>query len=818
MNGWKRAGILLLVFVFALVGSSLILNRGTEDQTVGLGDPTLPQISFMVADQPLNELAGYTSEMDITAMRDTITPVDGDGILTMNLQRNNQEIKKLGYELYSLDGETTYTKKQIKDVSATNVDIDVSAAFSDSENAPATEAVLKVIMETEEEEVINFYTRVEKIDGLALKECLTFAQDFHQKAINGDGSTLAELLEPGEDSDNTTLQTVNIHSNLTHVQWGDLKPEAITDVAWSIKESNSTYTSLLAKYQVTSVGDSGEKELYNVKEFFRVRSSQDKMYLLDYNRTMNQVFNGNHKILDENSMLLGMVPDDVEYMTNKKGTIVAFVQERELWCFDTKTGNLSMLFSFTNSSESSDSRNRNDEHDVRIISVDENGNITFTVNGYMNRGAHEGKVGVNVYYFDAHKNVVNEIAFIPSMKSYVIAKDELGKMVYYSQKDEILYVLAGGVLYQVDVPSGRQKELAENLSEGQYVASEDGHLLAYQLEGDLNSTKDVRIMNLETQSFYEVSAPEDAFVRPLGFITDDFICGYLKDEDKGTTLAGEEVAPMYGMEIFGFSEQSGKKSLKKYTQEGIYVSDILVEDSLVTVNRVTKSGQTYTNTSQDYITSNEKRETSGVSLETFSSKIKEKQYSLVFEEELKYKQPKILYPKLVDVEKSATITFEDKKKTNKYYVYGMGELVGVYDKAAYAIQKAEQVSGVVISSEQAYVWEKGNRDLEFYTDTQPFKKGEGQTSYEACMSYMEQFGAKRMDLTGCTLNQVLYIINKGMPVIAMTDSTHAMLLMGYGLDTVTYIDTDSGEMRTISQKQMSEMTAEAGNAFVGFSK
>lgn len=36
----------------------------------------------------------------------------------------------------------------------------------------------------------------------------------------------------------------------------------------------------------------------------------------------------------------------------------------------------------------------------------------------------------------------------------------------------------------------------------------------------------------------------------------------------------------------------------------------------------------------------------------------------------------------------------------------MGELVGIYDKAGYAIQKAEKISGVVISSEQAYVWEK----------------------------------------------------------------------------------------------------------------
>lgn len=86
------------------------------------------------------------------------------------------------------------------------------------------------------------------------------------------------------------------------------------------------------------------------------------------------------------------------------------------------------------------------------------------------------------------------------------------------------------------------------------------------------------------------------------------------------------------------------------------------------------------------------------------------------------------------------------------------------------------------------------------------------------MEYMESFGAKRMDLTGCSLNQVLYIINKGMPVVAMTDATHGILLIGYGLDTVTYVDPETGEMRTVMQREMSDMTAPAGNAFVGYCK
>ena len=75
----------------------------------------------------------------------------------------------------------------------------------------------------------------------------------------------------------------------------------------------------------------------------------------------------------------------------------------------------------------------------------------------------------------------------------------------------------------------------------------------------------------------------------------------------------------------------------------------------------------------------------------------------------------------------------------KFYVYGMGELVEIYDRAGYAIQKANEVSGVVISSNQQYVWERGNRDLVYSTDASAFGREGNETSLEACERYMESY-------------------------------------------------------------------------------
>lgn len=131
-------------------------------------------------------------------------------------------------------------------------------------------------------------------------------------------------------------------------------------------------------------------------------------------------------MLDQNGILLGIASSDISYETNSSGNIVSFVRNGNLWTYNAKQNELAQVFSFSNI-EGNDARSRYDQHNIRIISVEKNGSTAFAVYGYMNRGAHEGEVGVDIYYYDIEKNVVQEKAFIPSTKSFAIAEEELGK-------------------------------------------------------------------------------------------------------------------------------------------------------------------------------------------------------------------------------------------------------------------------------------------------------------------------------------------------------------------------------------------------------
>ena len=798
-----------MVFLAAIFISSLFMNSGVDDQIIDLGDPTLPRISFQKEGKSLNPLAGYVNEMDITAMRDTITPLEENGTLRMQIEEFGNTITGVQYKVYSLNGEEVYLKGKQKDISEETILLDLQTGIPDE----VSEAVLEVILSMGEEQ-IHFYTRITRPEELSLKECLEFAQDFHAKTLEkGSQEELKKYLETNAEGDNTTYQTVTIHSDSDHVTWGDLNPQVVEEPEWSIKESNSVYTSLLAQYQVTFAGDQEEIETYDVREFFRVRYVQGEIYLLDYNRKMEQIFDANQKVLDENGVLMGVASSDISYETNSSGNIVSFVRNGNLWTYNAKQNELAQVFSFSNI-EGNDVRSRYDQHDIRIISVEKNGNTTFAVYGYMNRGAHEGEVGVDVYYYDTENNVVEEKAFIPSTKSFAIAEEELGKMVYYNQEQNLLYILAGGNFYKINLAKDEQTVLGENLEEGQYTVSPDGHLMAYQTSGTINTAQEIKVLNLKTGKEDLVAAKEGEAVRPLGFIGEDFVYGYIRQEDVGHTAAGEEMFPMYKLEI----RNSQKEVMKTYSAEQIYISDVFIEENMMTLNRVAKSGETYTVTSQDYISSNEEKKTQNITLEPFITELKGKQMRLTYEKGITDPVPKILRPKQVVGKKPITITLNDKAESEKYYVYGMGELVAIYDKAAYAIQKAEQISGVVISSEQDYVWEKGNRDLVYDTETAPFGIGEGKTSLQTCEEFLAAQNAGKVDLTGCSIEQVLYIINKGLPVIAMTDANHAILLTGYSMTDITYIDPDTASEYTVSMEQMTAMVAGSGNTFIGYMK
>lgn len=826
--------VLLLVFIAALTGFSIILNQGTDDMTADMGSAKLPVISFEESGYSVNPLAGYTQEMDIPTMRDQILPISVGTSVTADIQGYQGKIHSFKYEIMTLDGKDVLKSETISEVSNT-VKLELGDSISDGK-----EKVLRITLVTENEEKIYYYMRVVRAAEFNVQQCLEFAEYFHKTAMEeGSIAELEDYYSTDGAPEGNGLQRVTLASDLKNIGWRDLKVQTVGDIIWEIKESNETYTSVMLKYQVKAGEEEKQGDFYHVTEFFKVRFLRGRASLESYERTMNEVFEGKEKNFSKNGVLLGLTDDNVSYVTNEKGDHISFVQEREVWHYDKEENRISLLFSFADA-ENDDIRNYKDDHAVRILDMDGKGNTVFAVYGYMNRGEHEGQTGAAIYYYNIEDGYVQEKAFISSRNSGAIVQQRLSNLTYYNKTSNTLYAVFEGTLYRINLKTQEKEVIQEHLKEGQYVFSANGKYVAYQKNGNLKDADCIEVWNLEKEKNFLVEVPQEELIRPLGFVKEDIVYGVGRESDAGKNAAGEELIPFYKLEI-----RNGKNEVaKSYQVDGIYIRDAWVADNMITMERAVKNGNGYKNTTQDSITNNEGKKEKEIQLEKISSKAKGFQMRLTDENGIADRNPKLLKPKQMLFERAVMIDFEKAELEGSYYVYGLGKLQGIYDKAGIAIGKADTVRGVVVTSNQTKMWERGNRMLSYQIeDISPLAVNPGESSLSACLRQMfsyeqqnvnvqaelskgksvldllgEYSGGEAVDLTGCTLEQLCYLVGKGTPVLAMTGMDRAILLTGYSEDSFTYIDPSSGKKVTAEEKEVKKMTAGSQNAFYGYVK
>lgn len=830
-----RVGILTVIFIVAVIFFDRLTNKKNEDLSAAMESATLPTVSFVNLGYEVNPLYGYVNDMEIPSVRDTLTMVE-DETLQMSIRTYGAEIQKITWQVFSLDGKDCLQKETIEGAE------NCTLKFYDN-GMLSTEKVLKITLHMPQKD-IYYYTRIKDDKDCNYQECLDFVKRLQEQAFyKQDTETLEGYLESVSGGDNEGFHKVTIASSLKYVTWGELSPELLDNITWEIKECNETYTALVLSYRVKCPGAEEVSGCeYSVEEFYRVRAYNGKMYLMDYERTMEQFFGTGDKLLTEKGILVGIGSDALEYQYNESGTKVAFVQNNELWTYDKEEDTFSMVFSFADA-EKEDARNYVNRHEIHVDSIDEQGNVLFYVLGYMNRGKHEGQTGVAIYSFEYLKNAVEEKAFVPSKKGYEIMEEELGSCIHYNAGQNILYVMMDGYLYRVDMEENTKELLVRGLKATQYVLSETGDLLLYQ---SVNAQKEysdkIRFLNLDTGKEFEICAGEGEYICPLGFINSDIVYGIMKNEDEGSTLTGENILPMYKLEIMTQEQEI----VKTYQAEGIYIQGVTISEHVVALQRVVKSDASYYTVSEDYITSNEEVEESNITLTAITEDIRGKVQRITFADGISDKEAKILKPKFTLKAQSADVAFDEASMKGKFYVYARGHLQGSYENAGEAIREADNLRAVVISSKQAYVWERGNwPNADEVESVAVFEAAEQQSTLEACIAkILEKEGAKEsvdvaqelgagktiveilstytdcegMDLTGCSVEELQYTLSKETPVIAIVGENQAVLLTEYNKNHVIYIDPTKGSKEIVTKETMERMAEPYGSVFIGYVK
>lgn len=629
-KGTIKAIVLPVVFVLAVIIFSFMTNQTNEDLTTEMSEATLPVLTLYDGKTAINELYGYTEKMDAAYMRDTITPIGEDRLLPVTVKTYQTAVDKISYEIRSLDAKrlianadvTSYTENK----GMISMELPIQNLLEENEE------YLLVIQLESGDRMIYYYTRIIESQNSYVSECIDFVRQFNDTTFDSEKAASLSTYMEKTTGDNTTLQYVTLNNSLNQVSWAEFHGTRLTTPVPSVKEITPTYNVIVLDYVVTRVGQNGQSEYYNVEEYYRVRYTNTRMYLLNFERTMEEIFRGENDSISGNSILLGIRSKDVEYQTNESGKVVTFVQEGELWSYNQEANTLAKVFSFRGY-EGVDDRENYGEHDIKIVNIDEAGSIDYIVYGYMNRGIHEGTVGIAVYHYDSLANTNEEQVFIPSSQSYEVMKSELGQLMYVTESGAF-YIMVDGNVYGIDLNSLDTKVLVEGLSDEAVAISESNRFLAWVDPSAVRGSDTIHMIDFVTEKVTDVTGSASDYVKPLGFMQEDFVYGVAKSADVVVDAAGNTLFPMYQVKIMDTSSEE-HEVLKTYEKPGYYVQNIAISGYTIYLNRIQNNGTAYVDADQDMIMNREGDSLKVVDTATKNTDEKETQVLITLQDEAK---------------------------------------------------------------------------------------------------------------------------------------------------------------------------------------
>ena len=828
--------VMIALFFGALITFSITLNQDNQDLTQAMSEASLPIIYFYQNDTPTNELHGYVQKMDMSAMRDSITPIGKDRQLKLQVQTYGYPVDGIRYEIRSMDGERLVAKNDVTDYRDENHVLNAELTIQNVLEEE-TEYTMLLILSSGEKEVY-YYTRIVQTVASNAQECLNFALKFHSYTFRDDADKFIPTYMDAATGDATTLNYVDLSCTLKQITWADFDGKKLTEPVASFKEINDSYTVITLQYVMSAQSDGGETEYYNVEEYYRLRLTSTRMYVLNFERRMNQIFHGENTFLvDGNAIMLGIRDGDIEYATNETGDVIAFVQEGELWCFDRLNERIVQVFSFR-SAEGRDAREIWNQHDIKIVRVDEAGSVDFVVYGYMNRGEHEGEVGTGVYHYDGLVHTVEEEVFIPSTRSFEILKAEMGQLMYVNDLDQ-LYLMMDNEVRCIDLKTLTVSTPVKNLKESCYKTSPSNRFFAWVDADEEYSSESIHLMDLADGSVYEVKENSDTYLQPLGFIDEDFIYGVAEKDKVTVDAAGNTFFPMGYLKIMGTAEES-YEILKVYEPLSGKIGSIDVEDYTITINLIKKSSGRYVASGTDSIMNRVADTEEKIVVEQTVTQVKQRQYQLTMKNTADKTKMKLITSKIVVQEEPRIVDFEQEDDRERFYVYVKGDVILATDSISDAIIRANESLGVVVDNNQQYVWMRARKTAQnAFTGLEVNASDKDASSVVQAVSAMLDYrelgvsvkelvdnGATPksalemtlkdsvvLDVSGCTVDEIIFYVSKGSPVLAMTGSDSAVLVTGYSASMIYYFDPVTEQTRSMSFEQADEIFEQAGNIF-----
>lgn len=829
--------VFLTVFLVSLTIAGRVMNQGHDNMTMEMAEASLPTVKIERDGADYNELHGYTVSMDVASMRETVTVLGENRDFIAHIDSYGRNVTGVSLELRSIDGMRLIEDTEVDNLREAGTGIRAEIALKDLIDRD-TEYSLRLTLTLDESRLVYYYTRVIWSEELHLDEKLAFVRDFHERLYDREAAReLTKYLETNAQlEDNTSFHKVNIHSSFRQLTWGDLQVRETEKPMILLTEIGEQTASFLVNYMVAT-GIGKDRIDYRVTEHYRIRYTADRIYLLNYERTMTQIPNV-EKMYANDKILLGITGTDIPLAESEDGSNVVFEVDGALYSYNTDRNKLAVIFRFYDS-KSPDPRTMYDRHSIKILNVDEGGNVSFAVYGYMNRGRHEGEVGIQLYTYNSSMNTIEENIYIPYDRNYAMLKPQMERLLYLN-RDQMLYLMLEDVVYAVNLEEKTYYPMAAVSQSDTVQISDNNWIMVWQDGEDIYHSRKLNLRNLNTGLQQEIKVSGSEAIRPLGFIGEDIIYGVAREEDIFQESSGRIFFPMYKVCIC----DSQGELLKEYQQDDIYVTDCAIDSNQITLTRVRRQENgSYTDTTADQIMNSVEKEEGKYVIVAPSIDIYERYVQIQTRHTIDSRTIQILTPKEVVFEGGRELVPERGEEKVRYYVYGAYGVEDIFSSPAKAVALAGSVSGVVVDQNGNMIWRKGNLALrnqimaiseekvteeknslalcldvmlkyEGIIRNSDYLLAQGQTVLEILQGNLED--VQILDMAGCDLDAMLYYINQDIPVLALLNDGEAVLVTGFNEYNVVIMNPKAGTLAKMGMNDATEWFRKNGNNFVTY--
>lgn len=832
-----KIGVFVAVFILTSFIANQFMNKNRDNMTTEMEVPSLPLLTMELDDIPYNQLYGYTEPVEIAFQRDSITILGENREADFTVQTYGANVSGIRVEVRSEDGSRLIENSEVTDYHRSGMSIEGKISLKDLLERDTVYSLV-IVLEIDGDREVRYYTRGIWSDSLYAKEKLQYVIDFHNKLYDPIAAKdLTKYLETNYSlEDNRSFHKVNIHSSFRQITWDQLGVKEVSEPKVRLAEISEQMATIMVDYVISSTQD--EKDTYYLaQEYFYIRYTKDRIYLLDYERTTTQIPVGSFMCTND-KIALGITGTDIHKKESPDGKTVTFVSANRLFSYNVSDNKLALLFGFYEE-KVQDIRTLNNHHNIRILNVNDTGDVQFAVYGYMNRGRHEGQMGIAIYAYQSALNTLEEMLFIPYDRSYALLEAEMDQLISLNDTNDI-YLLLNNRVVRISLSERIFEVILEYAQESGFMVSDNHEIAMWQYPREGKDVPGVKVYNFATNTSYDLEIGEGEVVVPLGFMENDIICGITWKQDIVTEKSGGKFYPMYKVTI---TDAQGEL-LKEYQQEGVYVTGMETVDNHITLHRVEKKADgSYLKIADDHIMNNNE-DGQGKNPITVAVIDRYKEYvQIQVSKKIDEDTLAITTPKEVAMEGERNLTLPERGEDGRYYVYRGDSVEGIFRQPAAAVRLAHGSAGTVLDGRGRVIWEKGNlvSKNQIMAIKEPEKTAPGK-SLAKCLDTISEFeGMVRpseirlsqgktalqiltenladdtvLDLSGTNLDAMLYYLNMDIPVLVLLNNGEAVVLTGFNEQQVVIMEPSTGGLYKITKTEAAKWFEENGNTFITY--